>query len=164
MKLVFALTFAVLLDGKQIGHHRFELHEDGAERRLTSSARYEVRVLGIRVYRYVHDATERWRGDCLAQITARTDDDGELIQVGPLEPKGCVMSFAYWNPLILKQKELLNAQTGRVEQVSVSALGEGRYRISGTKNPIELAYSPEGKWLALDSTVSGGRRLSYRLQ
>lgn len=163
MKLVFALTFAVFLDGKQIGHHRFELHEDGAERRLTSSARYEVRVLGIRVYRYVHDATERWRGDCIARLTATTDDDGEVTNVD-VSPPGCTMTFAYWNPLILKQKELLNAQTGRVEQVSVSALGEGRYRISGTKNPIELAYSPEGKWVALDSTVSGGRRLSYRLQ
>ena len=164
MKLVFALTFAVFLDGKPIGQHRFELHEAGAERRLTSAARYEVKVLGFSVYRYVHDATERWRGDCLAQLTARTDDDGELIQVGPLEPKDCVMSFAYWNPLILKQKELLNAQTGRVEQVAVTRLGEGRYRISGPKNPIELQYSAEGKWIALDSTVAGGRRLSYRLQ
>jgi hypothetical protein len=163
VKLVFALTFAVFLDGKPIGQHRFELHEEGAERRLTSAARYNVKVLGFSVYRYVHDATERWRGDCLAQITARTDDDGEVTTVA-VSPPGCTMTFAYWNPLILRQKELLNAQTGRVEQVTVSALGEGRYRITGPKNPIELTYSPEGKWIALDSTVEGGRRLSYRLQ
>ena len=54
------------------------------------------------------------------------------------------------------------AQTGKLEPVAVSPLGEGRYRISGPKNPIELRYSPQGEWLELDSTVADGRKLSYR--
>jgi hypothetical protein len=164
VKLVLALTFAVFLDGKPVGEHRFELHEDGAERRLISVARFDVKVLGISVYRYAHDAIERWRGDCVVQLSARTDDGGEVMQVGPLAPQGCVMSFAYWNPAILKQTALLNAQTGRLEDVAVAALGDGRYRITGAKHPIELRYSPDGEWLGLDSTLAGGRRLSYRRQ
>jgi len=163
MTLALALTFAVLLDGKPVGSHRFELHEDGAMRRFTSTARFDVKVLGIPVYRYRHDAVEQWRGDCLVKLDARTDDGGEVTQVAAA-PEGCVMSFAYWNPRMLEQKTLLNAQTGRMDRVVVTALGGGRYRISGTKYPIELAYSPQGEWLALDSTVAGGRRLSYRLQ
>ncbi len=43
-------------------------------------------------------------------------------------------------------------------------LGQGRYRISGMQQPIELTYSPQGNWLALESTVEGGRRLTYPLE
>jgi len=31
--------FSVLLDGNEIGYHRFELFEDGDERRITSEAK-----------------------------------------------------------------------------------------------------------------------------
>ena len=163
MNAALALTFIVLLDGKPIGSHRFELHQEGERRRLVSSARFDVEVLGIPIYRYRHEAREQWRGDCLVKIDARTDDGGEVTTVDAA-PERCVMSFAYWNPRILQQKQLFNAQTGRLESVAITALGEGRYRISGTRYPIELAYSAQGEWLALESTVAGGRRLSYRLQ
>lgn len=164
MSLTLALTFVVLLDGTPVGSHRYEVREEGGERRVTSSARFDVKLLGFTIYRYVHDAAEQWRGDCLTQLTSRTEDGGERLEVGPLAPQGCVMSFAYWNPLILKQRELLNAQTGRLEKISVTALGEGRYRITGTKNPIELLYSPQGEWIGLESTLAGGRRLRYELR
>lgn len=184
-------SFRVLLDDTPIGQHRFVLHERGAEMELTSTARFDVRVLGFSAYRYVHEASESWRGGCLASLTARTDDNGEHAEVrasrgaerltvsGPRSPgalRGCVLTFAYWNPEILRAKELLNAQTGEYEKVVVSRLREEpivvrgqsvsatRFRISGPKNPIDLWYSPQSEWLALESTVSGGRRLRYQLQ
>ncbi len=163
MNLALALTYSVLLDGEPIGSHRFELRKAGDQRQLVSSASFDVKVLGIPVYRYRHEAIEQWQGDCLVKIDARTDDGGALTTV-KAAPERCVMSFAYWNPRILKQKELLNAQTGQLDPIAVTELGEGRYRISGTKHPIELTYSASGKWIALDSTLQGGRRLSYRLQ
>ena len=163
MNLVFALTFAVFLDGEPVGSHRFELTEQDGERRLSSVARFDVKLLGVPVYRYRHEATEQWRGDCLARITSRTVDGSETFAVDQM-PEGCAMSYAYWNRRILEQKALLNSQTGKLEPVRVDSLGEGRYRISGARYPIELRYSPQGEWLALESIVAGGRRLSYRLQ
>ncbi|CAN5684606.1 hypothetical protein BH11PSE13_BH11PSE13_18650 [soil metagenome] len=89
---------------------------------------------------------------------------------------GCVMSFAYWNPAIQTQTRLLNAQTGKPEKVQVARAGNGeievrgqptaatRWRISGAKNPIDVWYSATGEWVGLDSTVDGGRKLSYRLK
>ena len=86
------------------------------------------------------------------------------------------MSFAYWNPQMLRQTQLLNAQTGALEQTHVVDLGgetitvrgapvpAKRYRITGTKNPIDLWYSPADEWLALESTLAGGRRLRYALK
>jgi Family of unknown function (DUF6134) len=89
---------------------------------------------------------------------------------------GCVMSFAYWNPAIQSQSHLLNAQTGQYEPVQVERIGLGsvevrgqpvqatQFRINGTANPIDVWYSAKGDWLGLDSTVAGGRKLTYRLQ
>lgn len=181
--------FRVLLDGKPIGHHHFTLQQGGDARTLKSEAHFDVKLLGLTVYRYRHTATERWQGGCLAELDARTDDDGTVSTVqarregkvlavrgtqGSRSLEGCVLSFAYWNPLMLDQTRLLNAQTGEEEAVRIESLGmknieaaDGsvparHYRITGVDQPIELWYSQQGDWLALESTVSGGRRLSYR--
>jgi hypothetical protein len=168
--------FQVFLDDQPIGHHHFTIRDGGAERELKSEARFDVKLLFITAYRYAHDATERWRGNCLQQITARTDDNGKKSDVASETTDGCQMSFAYWNPEMLQQTRLLNAQTGKVETVSITAMGDDkiavrgvptpakRYRITGPKHPIELWYGADRSWLALQSTLEGGRRLRYQLK
>ena len=181
-------SFRVLLDGKAIGQHRFNATDGAVERTLVSEADFSVRLLGITLYRYQHRAVERWRGDCLLALSADTDDNGERTRVSaralgeqfevtapvPQTERGCVMSFAYWNPALRAQQRLLNAQTGRIESVRVNAIGNGTltvgnrtvsvsgWRISGAAQPIDVWYSSQGEWLGLDTLVDGGRTLSYR--
>ena len=184
-------NFRALLDGKPIGQHRFSVSAQGDEREVVSEANFTVKFLGITAYRYRHKATEQWRGDCLAGINSTTNDDGKTSTVRGLQQgdalnvvagndkdslPGCVMSFAYWNPAIQKQTHMLNAQTGKLEAVQVARIGSGsvevrgqpvtatHYRITGPTNPIDVWYSAQGDWVGLDSTVAGGRKLSYRLQ
>ena len=183
--------FQVLLDDKPIGYHHYTLREAGAERELKTEARFDVKLLFITAYRYAHDASERWRGNCLARLNARTDDNGEQSEVGVDQQgervaittnrgreavDGCIMTFAYWNAEILRQTRLLNTQTGRYEAVNITALGDEnitvrgaqvpakRYRISGAKHPIELWYGADRAWLALQSTLESGRKLRYQLK
>ena len=183
-------VFTALLDGKPIGEHRFSVKAQGDDRQLTSEARFDVKFFGFTAYRYRHQATEHWRGDCLDRITASTDDNGKPFtvkgersgdalqvkaNVGAESLPGCVMSFAYWNPAILKQTKLLNAQTGKLEPVRIARGGttpvavRGKtvqavaWQITGPDSPIDVLLSPEGEWIGLDSTVSGNRRLTYRL-
>jgi hypothetical protein len=183
--------FRVYLDDAPIGFHRFSLNQEGTERELKSEARFSVKVAFFTAYRYSHDAMEQWRGNCLVGLSSRTDDDGTRAAVeakpegsglavstakGKSMLDGCVMTFAYWNPELLRQERLLNAQTGEYVPVKVADLGEEtitvrgapvtarRYRINGPKNPIDLWYSSTREWLALESTVDGGRRLRYRLE
>ena len=181
-------SFRVLLDGKAIGQHRFSATDGAVERTLVSEADFSVRLLGITLYRYQHRAVERWRGDCLLALSADTDDNGERTHVSarargdqfevtapvPQTERGCVMSFAYWNPAMRAQQRLLNPQTGRVDSVRINAIGDGTltvgkrtvsvsgWRISGAAQPIDVWYSPQGEWLGLDTLVDGGRTLSYR--
>lgn len=183
-------NFQVFLDDKPIGYHRFELRQQGELRELRSTARFNVKVLFINAYQYLHDATESWRGDCLQSLTASTDDNGKQLHVSAVAQgnefnvsnrqhryalSGCVMSFAYWNPVMLQQSRLLNAQTGEYDQVTIKVVGEEslqvcgtaqtakHYRLTGSKLSIDLWYSPAGDWLALESTTESGRRLRYVL-
>lgn len=190
--------FAALLDGSPIGTHRFVLRapgDGGAVREVESTARFEVKLLGFVAYRYEHRARERWRGDCVESIVAQTNDNGSVTDlraratagglavdvrhagagdaVRASEIAGCPMTFAYWNPGIASQRRLLDPATGRVENVTISALppatvearGQSHrargLRIAGLAHPIDVWYAGD-EWIGLDTTVDGGRRLSYR--
>lgn len=184
--------FDVYLDGKPIGEHRFTVRTEGDRTTVRSRARFDVKLLGFTAYRYRHEADEVWRGNCLESLRARTDDDGQALAVdaeaveggglkvngpkGSASYPGCVMGFAYWNPAIRQQQRLLNVQTGEYLPVSFAPLPDqevlargtpvvGRHwKLTGPENPLELWYAADGDWLALESTVSGGRKLRYRLR
>jgi hypothetical protein len=182
--------FRVLLDGREIGRHRFTLQEAGEGVVLRSEARFDVRVLFISAYRYDHEATERWQDGCLQSLISRTDTNGKRIAVnaqsldgrlavsgpaGSQQLDGCVMSFAYWDPRILQAQRLLNSQTGALVPVQVSdagtetitvrgrALPASRHRIRGPGLSIDLWYAA-GRWVALEAQAEGGRVLRYELQ
>jgi hypothetical protein len=160
---------------------------------LSSEAQFDVTLLGVPVYRYRHRASERWADGCLVSIDARTEDDGRLTEVrgqaqdgrfdlqvhvvgSPVPASavaaGCLMSFAYWNPALGGQTRLLDPGSGRIESVAIAApaavpadLGPQAVRglrISGLAQPIDVWYAGE-RWVGLDTIVSSGRRLSYRL-
>lgn len=183
--------FRVLLDGTDVGAHTFRVVERDGERRVTSDARFTVKFLFIHAYTYAHEANERWQGDCLARIDARTDDNGERTAVrgarreshfevvgrdGAERLPGCVMSFAYWNPAMLTQPRLLNAQTGAFTEMRVQRLGEEtlsvrgtalrarRYALSAEDFRIDLWYAADAEWVQLETRASGGRTLRYVIQ
>jgi hypothetical protein len=182
--------FRVLLDGKEIGYHNFELTEESGLYRLRSEASFKVRFLFFDAYSYDHSNEELWDGQCLRRIDARTLVNGKTISVqgrqadaGFVVAKdgeedllaGCVMSFAYWNPEFLDQDRLLNSQTGEYLPVAIEPVSEEqltvrgepvdaiRYSLDAGKLDMQLWYTPERKWLALESRTKGGRLLRYEL-
>lgn len=182
-----AWRFRVLLDQQEIGTHDFTLARDGDGEVLTSTARYRVKVLFVEAYRYAHDSRETFRGGCLAAIDALTDDNGKRTTVRgrrdggattvtggerPVQVSDCVMTFAYWNPAILQRRQLLNAQTGEYQEVTVTPLGEetlalpdgprraDRYALKTRDFRIDVWYAAR-RWVALESRTSSGRLLRY---
>jgi len=85
------------------------------------------------------------------------------------------MSFAYWNPVFLKQKRLLNTQNGEYLDVEVSAPVTDTLNISGRQQnsflfhlsagplQMKLWYSEDWQWLGLSSETENGRTLRYEL-
>ena len=181
--------FDVLLDGKRIGDHEFLLTDHGQQQELRTRASFRVSVLLLPLYRYEHWTRELWRDGCLLQIDARTRENGAELSVkgersgdifevrgpeGIAQLDGCVKSFAYWEPAIVRERRLLNAQTGVYETVTVSSMGSEILAVSGRqiaaerhslragKFTIDVWYSSDGDWVALESVTPEGRKLRYQ--
>jgi hypothetical protein len=184
-------SFDVWLDKQKIGTHTFSLHQN----RLQSRAHFKVKVLFINAYRYQHQADETWQGQCLSQLTAHTEENKEITDVrgqqqddqfvieqkaGKQSLPACVMTFAYWNPEILKQTRLLNPQNA--EYLDVTVTDEGRqtirvkgqnivaqqYRLNGKyqgkeKLRITVWYDEQQDWVALESITPEGYKITYKL-
>lgn len=183
-------NFRVYLDDAEIGYHNFSLLEMGDTRKLATEAEFRVKFLFFTAYQYAHVNQENWRDDCLQQISSSTDANGHKFEVQGVktfdslsvasndsrrEHSGCVMTFAYWNPDILGETQLLNSQTGEVLPVQIELVAREKLRVRGeeisaqryrliAKNmELDIWYSDDEQWLALESTVKGGRKLRYEL-
>jgi hypothetical protein len=182
--------FRVYLDDKEIGYHNFYLKENGGMQIVRSVAEFEYKLLFVRLYQYEHRNDEHWQGDCLQSIESRTDANGKPFSVsgriqsgtfivrgdkGKAELPSCVMTFAYWNPRFLEQKQLLNSQNGEYLEVEISppvmesldVRGEQqtawRYSLAAGQLQLDLWYSRDRQWLGLESTTESGRVLRYEL-
>ena len=182
--------FRVYLDDKEIGYHDFILHEMDNQRKLQSEANFEYRLMFVKLFGYEHENTETWAGDCLTGIESKTDANGKSFEVsgslqgdrfvlsgtaGDTELPSCSMTFAYWNPAFLQQERLINVQNGEVldievsepERVQLEVRGvmqtAWRYQLGAGEMSIELWYSENHEWLALETDARGGRRLRYQL-
>lgn len=185
-------AFDVYLDDRKIGTHTFDYQHNT----LTSQADFKVKILMITAYEYHHTAVENWDGNCLQTLKADTVEDDEVMQVtGELlenvfvvsESKitqnlpSCTMTFAYWNPVILQQAQLLNPQNAEYLDVDIQALGKqttpvrgqavdtSGYQILGAlkgepKLNIKVWYDQNNDWVALQSTTPEGYIIDYRLQ
>ncbi len=183
-------TFNVLLDKRPIGYHRFDVRDTGERFLVDIEAEFEVEVFFVTAYRYLHDNQETWQDGCLVQIDSTTDDNGDTYKVaGAAEERAfrlernqeetrveadCLKTFAYWNPAILEAKQLLNAQTGVVTDVTVEKVGTATFDVDGVAvnsdeyllsmadGSIRLWYEQRsGQWLGLETRTKGDRLLRY---
>lgn len=169
------IDFEVLLDGRPVGTHRFDIRVADGAQQVRSVASFDVKFLGFVAYRYRHQATESWAEGCLTRIQSTTDDNGRKSQVARNLGADCVSSYAYWDPArLLQQRELLNPQTGEVDAVKIDRMADAMVEVRGTSVPaelyrlrsdklsIDLWYSKQGEWLQLESAAGSGRKLRYR--
>ncbi len=183
--------FKVSLDDQEIGSQRFDVSSDGKRTQVRVDAQFKVKFLLITAYTYKHTNAETWEGACLQEIRAETDDNGEPFfvrgtyrntgfqwqtQAGKRTAEGCVKTFAYWNPDWLTGTRLLNSQTGELDRVEIREVGEDTIPVHGVPTrtahrriitdqfTIDLWYTLNGDWVALQSTTKKGKTLHYTLR
>ena len=181
-------NFKVLLDDKPIGYHQVRIDRQDNRKAVHTKAEFDVRFMFIPVYSYVHDTRETWENGCLINITSTTDDNGDdfFINSKPLNQRlaletqdgmssfdGCVRTFAYWDIEMLQSTHLLNTQTGKYQAVTVTDMGSGtvnlennevearRFKLIVEDMTIDLWYTNDMHWLALESTTASGAVLRY---
>ena len=181
--------FRVYLDNKEIGRHDFTLSRSDGGLLLETQANFDVKFLFITAYTYRHRNVETWDANGLASIQSYTDANGEIYELsGQREGDAFIlrtrrgqevlpeqlMTFAYWNPEILGQQQLLNSQTGEYERVDVvdrgvdsveyrgQAIQARRYDLVLETVPVSVWYAvQDNRWVALESPTESGRVLRY---
>lgn len=183
--------FKVYLDDKAIGYHHFSIRLTDGHAQLNTRAKFDVTFLKIPVFKYRHENVEQWNNRCLKSITSTTDQNGTLFNVnGKITDEGfqlstregettlpaCISTFSYWDKSFLRSERLLNSQTGEYLAVDVEELGKDtisvrnkdvnaeHYRLTADSLDIELWYSENGQWLALQSVTEKGRLLRYVIE
>jgi hypothetical protein len=180
--------FRVMLDDRPIGYHQVSINREQNRKTVHTQANFDVRILFIPVYSYDHQTRERWIDNCLVDINSTTDDNGEdyFINSKQSEQKltletregmslleGCVRTFAYWDVDLLNSDRLLNTQTGEYEDVEITDMGTGvlsfdgnevearQFRLVAEGMAIDLWYTKDMHWLALESVTESGAVLRY---
>lgn len=180
--------FRVMLDDRPIGYHHVNVNRAQNRKKVHTQANFVVKILFIPVYSYDHETQERWVDNCLVDINSTTDDNGEdyfinskqseeklmlETQDGMNSLKGCVRTFAYWDVDLLKSDRLLNTQTGEYENVEITDMGTGvlsfdgneiearQFRLVAKDMAIDLWYTKDMHWLALESVTESGAVLRY---
>lgn len=182
------LAFNVYLNDTLIGNHEVSISRKNGTKSVVTEADFEVRFMFVPVYSYNHESREFWKDGCLEKIRTTTNDNGDeyyiktsqsgnALQIqtnkGPQLLQGCVRTYAYWDPELLNSERLLNTQTGEYQQVSVADHGMNtltvngityqarKYRLVTEDTTIDLWYSRDMRWLALETETKSGDRLRY---
>ncbi|MBA3696572.1 MAG: hypothetical protein H0W85_07410 [Methylotenera sp.] len=153
-------VFDVYLDKSKIGQHTFTLNEAN---QLSSTAKFNVKILFVNAYQYDHKAVETWKGNCLATLASHTVEDKVTTDVkGKLTAENfivdnaknkqslpaCVMTFAYWNPKILEESKLLNPQNAEWLDTKITKVGVETIPVKNKMTEVthyKLNGSLEGK-------------------
>tara|TARA_B100001175_G_C19409412_1_gene590353 strand:- start:139 stop:765 length:627 start_codon:yes stop_codon:yes gene_type:complete len=176
-------NFDAILNDRVIGQHIFKVEN----LKSLSKANFHIEFLFMDIY-YKHVSNESWSNGCLSKIDSKTDDDGDFFEVkGQLKDKQfeleanknsfryptCLMTFAYWDPSILKQSKLINSQDGELLDINVEFVADElmvikqekimtkHYQLVASKDgdeklKIQLWYDKEMNWVGLSSTTPIG--------
>jgi hypothetical protein len=161
--------FQIRCNGDPVGQHIVQVRERDGQTEVSVSIDLSVHIAGLEVYTYHHRSHERWRQGRLMAMESKTNDNGEDLSVdvrrddlgrliaatadGTRLLPDDVVPTSYWNPALLERRVLLDSQSGRLLQVSVTPISDGRYLMSGDLQ-LELDYR-HGSWSGLHFTYIG---------
>lgn len=184
------IAFQMLRKGDVIGRHELTFMGDGAALTVNVAIDIQVKFGGITVYRYMHRATERWRGEQFIGIESRTDRDGtpqfmtarreggDLLVEGSktqryMAPPG-TFATTYWNMAML-QSHVINSEDGRLFHVTPQQLAEEEVPLAAGRRlrarhwkldgdlPLDLWYDTAGQWAHLVFTKDGSTVVYQKL-
>lgn len=181
------LAFAAYRKGRRIGEHRMTF-EAGDLLTVRTRAEMAVKIGPVTVFRYVHEAVERWRGDQFETLETRTSAGGSRDSVvATRTPSGVLiraskvnatasagaLPFTHWNPRVARAP-LFHPQSGKLLKVSAREMGESpvplangrtvearRVAFSGDAQ-IDNWYGDDGVWTGLRGRLDDGSVLEYR--
>jgi hypothetical protein len=140
------LDYKVVREGDDIGTQSVEFIRNGDRLTVRTHVNIVVTVLGIPVFRFVHEAEEQWQNGRLTAFKSKSNDDGEPRNVAltlegdrlrgtyngrTLDLPATLIPASLWRPDTIQQRVLLDPIKGRDRQVIVTDKGIEQVRIRG---------------------------------
>ncbi len=169
------LAFQVFRNGTKVGEHQMSFAGDEANRTVVTDVDMVVKVGPVPVYRYRHDATERWATGKFVSIDATTNGNGKIqktsarampgfVQItgskGVVRAQADAVPLSHWNQASFG-KPLFNQQEAKMLKVTCTRVKPGHWQIRGEAE-IDDFYDPAGNWLALKGKLEDGSKMEYR--
>lgn len=169
------LAFQVFRNGTKVGEHQMTFSGDDAARTVVTDVDMVVKIGPVPVYKYRHDATERWAGGRFVSLDATTNGNGKIQKTsarampGVVQitgPKGVVrgpadaVPLSHWNQASFG-KPLFNQQEAKMLKVTCTRVKAGHWQIRGEAE-IDDFYDGSGNWLALQGKLEDGSKMEYR--
>jgi hypothetical protein len=169
------LAFQVFRNGTKVGEHQISFAGDDDSRAVTTDVDMVVKVGPVPVYKYRHNAVERWAGGKWSSIEATTNGNGKIQKTSARAmpgyvqitgPKGAVRApadavpLSHWNQASFG-KPLFNQQEAKMLKVTCTRVAAGHWQLRGEAE-IDDFYDAAGNWLALKGKLEDGSRMEYR--
>ena len=159
--------FSVLYKGDRIGAHTVSHSAAVGQMRITTEIDLQVKALFFTVFAFSHRSEEGWRDGRLVSLRSETVEHGERLQVsgqataqgfrvvnklGPfIAARGALTSNNLWNPAVLQQATVIDAQHGGVMGISARKLADEQITLAGrqirtTRYRFITPYLAGGIW------------------
>lgn len=185
------IRFSVWRKDRRIGSHTVQFRRDGDLVDVQVNFRARVKFLGITAYRFEYASSSAWDGAALQSLNASVDDDGTQAEVsarrfggevvvdgsgGLRRVAGALFPSNHWHPGIIGETRVLNTLTGRLDSVSINAVGQervetahgyvmaDRYLYTGDLHDVDVWYDAAGRWVKLRFLTKGGELIEYRCE
>ena len=176
------IGFRIMRRGSQIGTHivRFRDALGGIEAR--SEVRVLVQLIGITVYRYVHDTVETWRGDRLFALSSTSErngtrgfcevrsEGGQLLLRGAATPVETRLPpnaapLTWWRAAtLLTDTPVFDPRQGEAVSPTLRrsrAPGGGTRVVLVGGEGAEIVYDATGAWVGFGTTGEDGSTVQF---
>lgn len=169
------LAFQVFRNGTKVGEHVVVFSGDDNARTATTNVAMTVKVGPVPVYKYKHQAVEKWVDGKWVSVDTTTDGNGKITKASARAmgsyvqingPAGAVrgpanaLPLSHWNQGNFG-KPLFNQQEGKMLKVTCTQVGPGHWAVRGDAE-IDDFYDAQGNWMALKGKLEDGSRMEYR--
>ena len=164
------IEFDIYRNNNHIGKHIFSFKRSDSELKVESEIKFEIKKLGIVLYKYNVTGTEVYKDGELVKFNSKTNQNGKEKYVnlklngdeyiidgssykGPASKK--YLLGTWWNHSIVKAEAQISAVSGRIIKQKVTFLGKEDIVIDGkTYKTLHFNFSSTDKKLKKDKKLN----------
>jgi len=164
------IEFDIYRNNKLIGSHIFNFIKQDNKIRVNSEINFEIKKLGVVLYKYHVSGTEIYQDGKLIQFNSKTkqnkkdkyvniklDGDNFLIDGSSYKGKASTdfLIGTWWNHSIVEAPAQISAVSGRIIQQKVTFIGKEKVKFNGKEiNALHFNFSSTDEKLSKDKKLN----------